>query len=90
MLNFLHEKAEARDLSPASLDDQKSGSHIRRGRSDNIVGSFDLRTGIEVPLSMFYLVPVFWASWAAGLGPGMGICLMATAAYFVTHFTPER
>jgi len=50
-----------------------------------VLGLFDLKTGIEVPLSMFYLIPVFAVSWFAGTGPGLFMCAGSALAYFATH-----
>jgi diguanylate cyclase (GGDEF)-like protein len=50
-----------------------------------LLGLFDLKTGVEVPLSMFYLIPVFAVSWLAGARPGFFICVCASLSYFATH-----
>jgi diguanylate cyclase (GGDEF)-like protein len=50
-----------------------------------LLGAFDFKTGIEVPLSMFYLLPVMAVSWYSGRKPGLTIAFLSAVSYFLTH-----
>lgn len=50
-----------------------------------MLGAFDLRTGIEVPLSMFYLLPAMAVAWYSGHEPGLLVAFLAALSYFLTH-----
>lgn len=53
------------------------------------IGIFDYYSGIEAPLSIFYLVPVSAATWFCGIRIGLAFCLLATASYFISHLVWE-
>lgn len=58
-----------------------------------LLGIFDTSTGIEVPLSMFYLLPVMLISWYVGKGSGILMSFLSALSYFVTHYhhwIPQR
>jgi diguanylate cyclase (GGDEF)-like protein len=50
------------------------------------IGIFDYHTGIEVPLSIFYLIPISLAAWFTGMQVGLWFCLISTGSYFISHF----
>lgn len=48
-----------------------------------LIGFLDYRTGRDVAMSGFYLVPICWASWAAGRRAGLLVAIVCTVLWFV-------
>lgn len=49
-----------------------------------LLGIFDYYTGIETPLSIFYLVPITIATWMLGDRVGYSFCLISTTSYLIS------
>jgi hypothetical protein len=41
----------------------------------------DTLTGLQISVFFLYIVPVVWATWFLGLGCGLGMSMLATAAH---------
>jgi diguanylate cyclase (GGDEF)-like protein len=50
-----------------------------------LLGIFDYYTGVETPLSIFYLIPVAFSTWMLGARVGCLFCLLSTGSYIATH-----
>jgi signal transduction histidine kinase len=50
----------------------------------------DLATGYELALSLLYVAPVVASTWAFGLRAGLGLSVLATAAWLVTDAFAEH
>lgn len=48
-----------------------------------LIGFMDYRTGRDVAMSAFYLIPICWASWAAGRRAGLLLAIVCTILWFV-------
>ena len=48
-----------------------------------LIGLVDYRTGRDVAMSAFYLIPICWASWAAGRREGLLLAVVCTILWFV-------
>lgn len=49
-----------------------------------LLGIFDYYTGIETPLSIFYLVPITLATWMLNARIGCSFCLLSTLSYLIS------
>lgn len=47
-----------------------------------VIGYVDVITGFEIKVSIFYLIPVAFASWYIGLRSGMAVAILATIALY--------
>jgi len=54
-----------------------------------LVGIADYLTGTEVSVSIFYLFPVYIATWFAGRNMGLLIAALATIVSFMERFSPR-
>jgi len=50
-----------------------------------LIGWMDYVTGYDIRLTAFYLVPIFWASWAAGRKAGLWLAAACTVIYAVAN-----
>jgi signal transduction histidine kinase len=48
-----------------------------------LIGSFDFITGRDFALSAFYLIPICWASWAAGRAVGILFAAASAVTWFI-------
>lgn len=48
-----------------------------------LTGLLDFRTGYHLGFSIFYLFPVFLATWYSSLAAGVAVSLLSTAAWFI-------
>jgi len=48
-----------------------------------LIGLLDYRAGRDVAMSAFYLIPICWASWAAGRRAGLLLAIVCTVFWFV-------
>ena len=48
-----------------------------------LIGVLDFRTGRDIAISSFYLIPICWASWAAGRRVGLLLAIISTVLWFV-------
>jgi len=48
-----------------------------------LIGFLDDRTGRDLAMSAFYLIPICWASWAAGRRAGLLLAITCTVLWFV-------
>ena len=48
-----------------------------------ILGTIDYRTGLELRLSLLYLIPISLVTWNAGRYPGLLLCVLAVVPDFV-------
>ena len=48
-----------------------------------LIGSFDYITGRDFALSAFYLIPICWASWAAGRAIGIIVALASAGTWYI-------
>jgi diguanylate cyclase (GGDEF)-like protein len=54
------------------------------------LGYFDYRTGIEVPLSIFYLVPIGIVSWYMRRWAGYSVSILSVIAYCLSHYIGQE
>jgi len=50
-----------------------------------LVGWLDYVTGYDIRLTAFYLIPIFWASWAAGRKAGLWLAAACTVVFAVAN-----
>jgi signal transduction histidine kinase len=52
-----------------------------------LIGVVDYRTGWEIHVTAFYLLPIGWACWTAGRRTGIFVAIIATAVMLVSDVT---
>jgi len=51
-----------------------------------LIGVLDYLSGFELSFSIFYLVPVSFVAWYAGLHPTILVCLLSAGTWFIVDF----
>lgn len=55
-----------------------------------LIAFIDIITGIELSLSIFYLVPILFATWVLGRSVGFIVALISALAWFTTELTARQ
>ncbi len=50
-----------------------------------IIGYIDYRTGFELSISFFYLIPIAWVAWIFGRSPGLAISVLGATVWLVSN-----
>lgn len=59
---------------------------VAAGLSIPVLGAVDFLTGFELAFSTFYFIPVAFAAWYGGAGPGFGASILCAITWVIADF----